>query len=58
MSAGLAHAIKKVWEFPPKESCRILVNFESLYGINYLPSDNAAITLPKLSNPLFIFIPK
>ena len=31
-SAGDMHAIMVVREFPPSESCNILVNFESLYG--------------------------
>lgn len=31
--AGLIHAIIQVNEFPPRESYRILVSLESLYGI-------------------------
>ena len=36
-SAGDTQAIIEVLEFPPKESCNILVNLESLYG-TYTPT--------------------
>ena len=42
--------------FPPKESCRIRVSFESLYGICwFFPSTNADITFPKALNERLIF---
>jgi len=39
--------IKEVFAFPPSESDKILVNFESLYGMCFLLSSvNALITIP------------
>lgn len=57
MSAGDIQAKSTVLLFPPKESSKSLVNFESLYGIWFLCSLNAAITFPKLNKPLLILIP-
>jgi len=59
---GEMHAIITVLQFPPKESFRILVNFESLYGIKALPpfspaSHNALIQFPRANNDLLIFAP-
>jgi len=49
----------KVFEFPPKESFSIKVNFESLYGIClYFPllnSTSALITVPKTVKDLLMF---
>mmetsp|Transcript_8950 Transcript_8950/g.24111 ORF Transcript_8950/g.24111 Transcript_8950/m.24111 type:complete len:202 (+) Transcript_8950:147-752(+) len=56
-SAGETQAIIKVLLFPPRESCSILVSFESLYGTCCLFSDRALITLPSASSPLLILIP-
>ena len=45
-----------VLALPPSDSCNILVNFESRYGICVLlPSANADITLPSADNDLLIF---
>lgn len=59
LSAGEAQAIIVVRELPPSESCKILVNFESLYGMNVssLPSVRADMTLPKADRPLLIEMP-
>ena len=43
-----------VLEFPPRESWRILVSFESLYGVWPLPSTRALITLPNADRLLLI----
>ena len=53
------HAIIYVFEFPPNESCKILVSLEFLYVINlsFFYYDNAEITFPSSSKPKFIFIP-
>ena len=48
--------IKHVFEFPPRDSDNILVNFESLYGMwEAFLSVRATITLPKVVKLLFIF---
>jgi hypothetical protein len=48
-------AIITVCVFPPRESCKSLVSFESLYGIWVdLPSTKADITLPKALNERLI----
>ena len=47
--------IKHVFEFPPRDSERILVNLDSLYGICVaFLSVKATITLPKVVKLLFI----
>lgn len=54
------HAIIYVFEFPPKLSCKILVNFEFLKVINwgyFFSIDKAEITFPNYNNPKFILIP-
>ena len=57
--AGETHAIITVLELPPKESYKILVNFESLYGmcLDFLSLVRAWITLPRAKRPILIFIP-
>lgn len=46
-----------VLALPPSDSCRIRVNFESLYGIwDLLPSAKAEITLPNADKDLLIFL--
>ena len=56
----IEHVITRhVYEFPPRDSCKILVNFESLYGINEpfdLLSVRAFITFPKADNDLLIIL--
>ena len=50
---------RHVYELPPSDSCNILVNFESLYGINDpldLLSVRAFITFPKADKDLFIIL--
>ena len=45
-----------VLEFPPRDSCRIRVSFESLYGMwLLLDSVNDAITFPKQERDLLMF---
>ena len=48
--------INHVLEFPPSDSCKILVNFESLYGtwVDF-PSVRLFITNPRELNDLLIF---
>lgn len=58
-SAGVTHAIMYVIAFPPSESCRRRVSFESRYD-TWDPAcreDSWEITLPKLANPALIEIP-
>jgi hypothetical protein len=46
--------------FPPSESCKIRVNFESLYGIKWFlfyVLVKALITLPSERSPRLILIP-
>ena len=55
-------AIITVQQFPPRESFKSLVSFESLYGIwfffpCFISSTNALIQFPKESNDLLIFAP-
>lgn len=46
-----------VFEFPPSESCKSLVNLEFLYGMCVLlPSTKADITLPSVDNDKFILV--
>ena len=48
--------IKHVFEFPPSDSDKILVNLESLYGIwDAFLSVRATITFPKVVKLLLIF---
>ena len=58
-SAGDMHASIVVRELPPNEFYKILVSFESLYGMwSCFSFDvNADITYPKAKRLLFIFIP-
>jgi hypothetical protein len=55
---GLIQQIIKVLAFPPKESFKILVIFESRYGICitffFSFELNALITFPNAKRPLFI----
>jgi len=49
--------IKVVLLLPPKDYCKILVNFESLYGTCYFFYEvNALITFPKALKDLLIFL--
>lgn len=60
LSAGETQAIMVVLELPPKESYKILVSFESLYGIcslAFFSSVSALITYPRHNSPLLILIP-
>jgi hypothetical protein len=46
-----------VLAFPPNESCRSLVNFESRYGTKPpFPSTRDDITFPKAVNDKFILV--
>ena len=59
-SAGEIQAIIVVLEFPPKESCKIQVSFESQYGTCYaflVSSVKAEITFPSERSPLLMLIP-
>jgi len=59
-SAGEIHAIIVVQEFPPRESCSILVSLESQYGTCwalFVSSVKAEITFPNDSKPLLILMP-
>jgi len=58
-SAGEQAAIITVRELPPRESYRILVSLESLYGTwPFLDASvSEAITFPKASNPLLMLTP-
>ena len=48
--------IKVVRELPPRDSCRILVSFESRYGTWLdFPSVNELMTIPKADSDLLIF---
>ena len=56
---GLMQQIIKVLAFPPRESFKIRVIFESLYGTwidLFLTSLNALITFPRAKRPEFIWI--
>lgn len=58
LSTGEQQAIIDVRELPPKESCRILVSFESLYGMNFdSGSVRAEITLPRHKSDLLMLMP-
>lgn len=48
-----------VFVLPPKESCKSLVNFESLYGIcpPFFPSTKALITFPSAVSDKLILAP-
>ena len=53
---GLHVITKAVFELPPKDSCKICVSLESLYGIWVdLPSVNLLITIPSVVKLLLIF---
>lgn len=59
-SHGDTQAIMIVREFPPRESCKSRVNFESRYGIwsAFLDrSPRAEITFPRASSPQLMEIP-
>ena len=49
----------RVFVFPPKESCRSLVNLESLYGIcpPFFPSTKEFITFPSAVKDKLILAP-
>ena len=55
------HAIIYVFEFPPRQSCKILVSFEFLKVINcylcFSIVDKAEITFPSSSKPRLILMP-
>ena len=55
------HAIIYVFEFPPRQSCKILVSLEFLNVINcylfFSIVDRAEITFPSSNKPRLIFIP-
>lgn len=54
--AGEQQIIIVVRAFPPKDSCKIRVNFESRYGMwVFLSSAKADITFPKADKDLLIF---
>ena len=53
--AGDTVQIIEVSEFPPRAFCRILVSFESLYGICYFVLEESfEITLDRMNSDLFI----
>lgn len=55
--AGEQQITMVVLAFPPSDSCKIRVSFESRYGMcDLLPSANAEITFPKADNDLLIFL--
>ena len=51
---GEAHTSRLVLQFPPTESSRIRVSFESRYGTNARFSASACTMLPKASRLLFM----
>ena len=55
--AGEQQIIMVVRALPPRDSCKIRVNLESLYGIWVLfPSAKADITLPRADKDLLMFL--
>lgn len=55
--AGEQHIIIVVLAFPPRDSCKILVSLESLYGMWVLfPSAKADITFPRADKDLLMFL--
>ena len=47
----------RVFVFPPSESCKSLVSFESLYGMCFdLPSTSAEMTLPRADSDKLILV--
>lgn len=55
--AGEQQMTMVVLALPPSDSCKIRVNFESLYGMcDLFPSANAEITLPKAESDLLMFL--
>ena len=55
IDAGETVAIIHVFVRPPRESCRILVSLDSLYGICGVLSTSAVMTLPRVSRDWLIF---
>lgn len=54
--AGEQHIMIVVRAFPPRDSCRIRVSFESLYGMCVLfPSARAEMTFPSAESDLLMF---
>lgn len=54
---NLVKFLTKVFVFPPKESWRSLVSFESRYGTCFVfPSTKAEITFPKAESDKLIFV--
>ena len=49
---------RQVYEFPPSDSCKMRVSFESLYGMKepFLLSVSALITFPSAERDLFIIL--
>lgn len=55
--AGEQHMMMVVRAFPPRDSCRIRVSFESLYGMCVLfPSARADMTFPRAESDLLMFL--